>query len=91
MSATILTVEDLQKFKSELFAELKQLYPSQQQPLATQWLKSYQVIKMLGISRGTLNTMNQNGTLNPTQLGGLLFYDSNEIHQLMQKNKLRPK
>jgi len=90
MSATILTLDDLQKFKTELFAELRQLYP-QQPPGPTQWLKSYQVIKMLGISRGTLNTMNQNGTLNPTQLGGLLFYDTNDIHQLMQKHKLRPK
>ena len=86
MAVNILTKEDLQQFKFELFAELKTLLTSvPNQP--KKWLKSYEVRNMLGISRGTLQHMSNNGTLFPSQIGGLMFYDYDEILKLMKETK----
>ena len=84
MAVNILTQEDLQQFKVELFKELSQFF--QNPPNATQkkWLKSYEVREMLGISRGTLQTMRTNGTLEATAVGGLMFYDYEDIVKLMK-------
>ncbi len=87
MAVNILTQEDLQHFKSDLFAELQKLLSSHSTNTQTKFLKSYQVRDMLGISRGTLQTMRNNGTLVPTQVGGLMFYDYEEILKLMRGNK----
>jgi len=86
MSVTILTKEDLQQFKIELIADLLKLFSSQV-PAKKKWLKSYEVREMLGISRGTLQNMRQNKTLNPSLIGGLLFYDYDEIVKLMSSKK----
>lgn len=87
MSVNILTKEDLQQFKSDLFTELKDLFTSTTSTAKKKWLKSWEVREMLGISRGTLQNMRTNGTLNATQVGGLMFYDYDDIAKLMQGNK----
>lgn len=84
MAVNILTQEDLQKFKTELFAELKTLITNHPTEPPKKWLKSYEVRNMLGISRGTLQNMKDNGTLHPTLVGGLLFYDNDEITKLLK-------
>mgnify|MGYP003547731515 FL=1 len=87
MSVNILTKEDLQQFKSDLFTELKDLFTSTTSTAKKKWLKSWEVREMLGISRGTLQNMRTNGTLNATQVGGLMFYDYDDIAKLMQGSK----
>jgi hypothetical protein len=86
MAAEILTREDLAVFKKELFIELRDLMNS---PTAQprKWLKSYEVRDMLGISPGTLQNMRINGTLSFTKIGGLIFYDFNDIIKLMEGTK----
>ncbi len=51
----LITKEDLEQFKTELFAELQKLGigKASEQP-AKKWLKSSQVRKLLNISAGTL-------------------------------------
>jgi len=87
MSVNILTQEDLQKFKTELFAELKTLITNHPTEAPKKWLKSYEVRQMLGISRGTLQHLKDNQTLHPTLVGGLLFYEYDEITKLLQGSK----
>ena len=87
MAVNILTNEDLQQFKADLFAELQKLFPTHLANQQKKFLKSYQVREMLGISRGTLQTMRTNGTLVPTQVGGLMFYDYEDILKMMQGKK----
>jgi hypothetical protein len=87
MSAIILTQEDLQKFKTELFAELKKLISEYPQTTQKKWLKSYEVRNMLGISRGTLQHLYDSHQLPGTRIGGLLFYDYEDIQKLMQPKK----
>jgi len=86
MGVNILTKEDLQQFKGELLAELVKLFTNQV-PVKKKWLKSYEVRELLGISRGTLQNLKDNGTLHPTLIGGLLFYDYDEIFKIMKGGK----
>ena len=91
MSVQILTKEDLQQFKTELLTELKQLLSNTAPPNQKKWLKSWEVREMLGISRGTLQNMRTNGTLEATPVGGLMFYDYDDIAKLMQGKKQQRK
>jgi Helix-turn-helix domain len=91
MSVEILTKADLHQFKTDFFAELKELLSSSTPAPPKKWLKSYEVREMLGISRGTLQNMRTNGTLQATPVGGLMFYDYDDIAKLMQGKKQQRK
>lgn len=86
MAAEIITREDLLAFKTELVRELHDLMKT---PAAQprKWIKSYEVREMLGISPGTLQNMRINGTIAYTKIGGLIFYDYNDIIKLMEGAK----
>ena len=80
-----ITKADLEQFKKELFAELrrptfKSPTPKNQQK---QWLKSYEVRKLLSISPGTLQNLRKNGTVKHTKIGGLMFYKYDDIEALI--------
>ena len=90
MAATIITKEDLLEFKEDLLNEIRDII----QPAAKaansegrQWLKSWEVKKMLGISNGTLQTMRIKGTISFTKMGGLMFYSYEDILKLMKPTK----
>lgn len=87
MSVNILTQEDLQKFKEDLFTELKTLFTQSSPGPQKKWLKSYEVQQMLGISPGTMQNMRINGTISFTKIGGLTFYDYDDILKLMEGKK----
>ncbi len=86
MAVDILTKDDLNSFKSELLEELKTLIRSKPNLQQKEWLKSYEVRKMLGISPGTLQQMRINGTIAFSQVGGLMFYKYDDIVKLMEKS-----
>lgn len=86
MAVNILTKEDLQQFKSELLTDIKALL--QEAPnKPKKWLKSYEVRELLGISPGTLQNMQENEILIGSKIGGLMFFDYDDIMALMVKNK----
>ena len=89
MAVELITKDDLLRFKQDLFTELKQILQGHN-PDQKQWLKSYEVREMLGISRGTLQHLRTNGTLNGTRIGGLMFYSYDDITKLMQGQKKTP-
>jgi hypothetical protein len=85
MQFEIITKKDLENLKVELLTELKQIIgtakPSGQQ--VKEWLKSFEVRKLLGISPGTLQTMRANGTIKFSKVGGIFFYSYSDIQKLM--------
>lgn len=85
MSVHIITIEDLSKFKLELIAELVSIFKVESHP-TLKYLKSQEVRKLLKISAGTLQTLRINGTLQYTQLGGILYYDFDHIQYVLKKN-----
>ncbi|MDO8999845.1 MAG: helix-turn-helix domain-containing protein [Bacteroidota bacterium] len=89
MAVDILTKDDLNSFKNELFEELKTLIRAKPNLQQKEWLKSYEVRKMLGISPGTLQQMRINGTIAFSQVGGLMFYKYDDIVKLMEKNRYK--
>ena len=91
MAATIITTEDLMEFKMELLDEIKQLLNNQSGHISKKWLKSPEVRELLGISPGTLQNLRINGTLPYTKVGGVLYYDYQEIMQVLEKNRIHNK
>lgn len=89
MATTILTIEDLQDFKKELLQELKSLFPAQNSAIEKKWLKSKEVRSMLGISAGTLQTLRINGTIPYSKMGGVIYYDNEEIQRILHANRIK--
>lgn len=83
----ILTREDLDKFKAELLEEIKKLLNSANNNQPAEWLKSYDVKKMLGISSGTLQNMRDKGIITFSKIGGLALYNKKDIFDFLEKNK----
>ncbi|NLR58879.1 helix-turn-helix protein [Chitinophaga polysaccharea] len=88
MTVEILTREDLAAFKAELFQELRELINFNAPTIQPKkWIKTYEVREMLGLSPGTLQNMRVNGTLSFTRIGGLIYYDYDDILKLMEGNQ----
>jgi hypothetical protein len=85
MSVEIITKEDLKKFKTDLFKELKQLLPAERTE-PKRWLKNADVRKLLNVSLGTLQNLRTNGTLPFTKVGGTTFYRAEEVEKMMAKD-----
>lgn len=83
----LLTVGDLDHFKQELFKEIKNILKETTATPAKKWLKSSEVKKLLGISTGTLQNLRVNGSLSFSKVGGIVFYDYNEIVKLLKSNE----
>lgn len=88
MAIEVLTREDLQEFRTLLLDDLKKLLGAQSQK-DKKWLKSPEVRRMLNISPGTLQNLRINKTLAYTKIGGIIYYDSQDIDKLLERNKVR--
>lgn len=88
MAVELITKDDLQAFKQDVISEIQKLIkPKGANLQQKEWLKSYEVRKLLGISPGTLQQMRTNGTIEFTRIGGLMFYKYEDIMKLMENNK----
>ncbi|MBN8878194.1 MAG: helix-turn-helix domain-containing protein [Sphingobacteriales bacterium] len=82
-SNQLVTVGDLEDFKTELLLSIKHLLSEQRQPTGKKWLKTYEVKQLLGISPGTLQTLRNNGTLPFSKIGGIIYYNQEDIDRLL--------
>ncbi|WP_299780533.1 helix-turn-helix domain-containing protein [uncultured Formosa sp.] len=88
MGVRIITTDDLRDFKIELLEELKVLLARDGEYKSKKWLKSPEVRELLGISHGTLQNLRVNGTLPYSKVGGVLYYDYQDIIQVIEANKI---
>jgi hypothetical protein len=88
MPTSIITTEDLQEFKKELLQEIQSMLTEHKNQNPKKWIKSNEVLKLLKISPGTLQNLKFNGTLPYTKLGGIIYFDSDEIQKLMVEKKV---
>jgi len=87
MQVELITKEDLKQFKNEMLTEIKHLIKPGTQGQTKEWLKSYEVRKLLNISPGTLQNLRVNGTLRYTKIGGLMYYKYEDIIKLLEDNR----
>ncbi|MCK7591284.1 helix-turn-helix domain-containing protein [Subsaxibacter sp. CAU 1640] len=91
MPTSIITTDDLRDFKLELLDDIKTLLTKQSHGKLKKYLKSSEVMEFLQISPGTLQNLRINGTLPYTKIGGIIFYDSEEIQKIMNENRVHHK
>lgn len=87
MAATIITPEDLQNFRRELLEDIRKLLAQVQSAPPKKWLKSSELRKILPVSAGTLQNLRVNGTLPYTKIGGVIFYDYDDVEKLIAESK----
>ena len=46
-------------------------------------------MELLKVSPGTLQNLRINGTLPYTKIGGIIFYDAEEIEKVMKNNRIQ--
>jgi len=85
MPLELLTIKDLNDFKTELLKELKHLLSQNDLPRPKRLLKSREVRKILRISAGTLQNMRRNETLCFKKVGGIIYYHYEDIERLMKR------
>lgn len=88
MAAEIITTDDLREFKKDLLGEIQKLIQQTNSHTSKQWLKSNEVRKLLGISPGTLQNLRVNGSLPYTKVGGVIFYDYQDIQKMLDDNRI---
>jgi hypothetical protein len=65
----LLTVDDLEAFKQELFIEMRRLLAGNKAE-NKRWLKSFEVRKLLNVSPNTLLSLRNKGIIPFTRIGG---------------------
>ena len=80
----LLSLNDLNDFKKQLLFEIKSLMKEYGGQPTKKWLKSKDVRKLLNISPGTLQNLRVNGTLPFTKIGGMIYYDAENIRHVME-------
>jgi hypothetical protein len=88
MAAEIITTDDLREFKLEMLEEIKKLLRQNGVQPVKKWLKSPEVRKLLNISPGTLQNLRINGSLPFTKIGGIIYYDSEDIQKMLVNHKI---
>ena len=88
MPTSIITTDDLREFKMELLDDIKNLLAKQSEGKLKKYLKSSEVMDLLQVSPGTLQNLRINGTLPYTRVGGIIYYDVEEIQKVMDDNRV---
>lgn len=87
----LLTIGDLEDFKTDLLTRITELLKGTGAQAAKEWLRSSEVRKLLGISHGTLQNLRINGTLSYTKIGGILYYKQEDIVKLLEGGNSKQK
>lgn len=86
MAVEIITKDDLEEFRVKLLEELKHLLVREEKKSEEKWLRSHKVKVLLNISTGTLQNLCLNNVLHPTKIGGINYYNAEEIENLLKNN-----
>lgn len=84
----LITADDLQEFKKQLVEELLTALKPQVSLPGKKWMKSHEVRRLLKISPGTLQTLKSSGVIPYTKIGGVHFYDYEDIEKILASGKI---
>ena len=89
MATSIITPEDLQKFKLELVEEIQKIINAKHPTPIRKWLKSHEVRRILSISPSKLQALRDTGVLPFTKIGAVIYYNYEDIEaMLMNRGKV---
>ena len=80
----ILTKADLLQTKADILAAIGEVM--NRGTNRPQWLKSKEVMKMLGLSSSGLQNLRINGTIPFSKLGGQIYYNYEDISRILDSN-----
>ena len=81
----LVTVQDLQELKAEIISEIEQI--TKKQTTQKEWLRSSEVMEMLSISSGTLQSLRINRDIPFSKMGGTLYYERAEVVKALNRCK----
>jgi len=84
----LITTYDLQQFKKQLLEELLQALKTTAGTVPKKWIKSHEVRRLLKISPGTLQTLKASGVIPYSKVGGVHFYDYEDIQHVLESGKI---
>jgi hypothetical protein len=87
MAIETLTKADLHEFRKSLLEDIREILKDTNEQ-SKKWLKSTEVRKLLNISPGTLQNLRINGTLSYTKIGGIIYYENQDIDKVLENNKV---
>jgi len=82
MRMEIVTVDDLENFRTKLLKDLENLLQANRPP--KKWLKTHEVTEMLGMSDVTLQMLRNKGIIPYRKLGGICYYHADELDEAIK-------
>lgn len=80
MGLQVLTVDDLEKFRMQLLTDIENLLNTKR---PKKWLKTNEVMELLGMSEVTLQTLRNKGLIPFKKLGGTVYYNAEELDEFL--------
>jgi len=80
MELQVLTTEDLAKFREQLLTDIEKLLNTKH---PKKWLKTNEVMDLLGMSEVTLQTLRNKGKIPFKKLGGTVYYNAEELDEFL--------
>lgn len=87
----LVTISDLRKFREELLSDIRELLKTNGAFNGRQWLKTKEVLKILGISPNTLAAMRNYGKVSYTRIGKVIYYSEKDLSEMFEANKVKKK
>ena len=84
MDAVIITKQDLDEFKNEIFLVITKIVRNTNQENNEVWLRTRDVCKVLKISPSTLQNLRNSGKTPFRKLNGLILYRKSDIESLFE-------
>ena len=84
-ASELITRKDLFEVEDRISKKIDQL--KNQDSGAKRWLRTSDVSKMLNLSSSSIQTLRISSILPYTKVGGTLFYNVDDIEELLAKNK----
>lgn len=82
MGLEVLTENDLENFRTRLLADMEALL-SIKRP--KKWLKTNEVMELLGMSEVTLQTLRNRKQIPFKKLGGICYYNAEELDEYLTR------
>lgn len=76
----------LQQFKQELLFEVRQVAKESKGQYSKPYLKSHEVMRLLCISKNTLQTLRNKGLIPCMRIGGVMYYPREEIEKMISEH-----